>query len=61
MEERIREQELGAAKKLDYRLMYAKPIVEQFFAWVNQQFEAQGLLPSNPMKNALAYASDDSG
>ena len=58
VEERIREQNLGAAKKLDYRLMYAKPIVEQFFAWVNQQFEAQGLLPSNPMTKALAYARE---
>ena len=56
VEERIREMKLVAAKKLDYRLMHAKPIVEQFFAWVNQQFEAQGLLPSNPMTKALAYA-----
>ena len=58
VEERIREQKLSAAKKLDYRLMYAKPIVDQFFAWVNQQFEAQGLLPSNPMTKALAYARE---
>jgi len=58
VEERIRAQKLGAAKKLDYRLMHAKPIVEQFFAWVNQQFEAQGLLPSNPMTKALAYARE---
>ncbi len=56
VEDCIREQKLSAAKKLDYRLMHAKPIVEQFFAWVNQQFEAQGLLPSNPMTKALAYA-----
>lgn len=58
VEERIREQKLGAAKKLDYRLMHAKPIVERFFAWVNQHFEAQGLLPSNPMTKALAYARE---
>lgn len=58
VEARIREQKLSAAKKLDYRLMHAKPIVEQFFAWVNQQFEAQGLLPSNPMTKALAYARE---
>ena len=30
----------------------------QFFAWINQQFEAQGLLPSNPMTKALAYARE---
>ncbi|MBK7015569.1 MAG: IS66 family transposase [Sulfuritalea sp.] len=58
VEERIREQKLSAAKKLDYRLMHAKPIIEQFFAWINQQFEAQGLLPSNPMTKALAYARE---
>ena len=58
VEEHIREQKLSAARKLDYRLMHAKPIVEQFFAWINQQFEAQGLLPSNPMTKALAYARE---
>ena len=58
VEERIRAQKLGATKKLDYRLTHAKPIVEQFFAWVNRQFEAQGLLPSNPMTKALAYARE---
>jgi transposase len=56
VEERIRSQNLSAAKKLEYRLLYAKPIAEQFFAWVNQQFEQQGLLPSNPLTKALAYA-----
>ncbi len=39
-------------------MLHAKPIVEQFFAWVNQQFEAQGLLPSNPLTKALAYARE---
>ncbi len=58
VEERIRTQKLSAARKLDYRLMHAKPIVEQFFAWIDQQFEAQGLLPSNPMTKALAYARE---
>ena len=58
VEARIREAKLTAAKKLDYRLMHAKPIVEQFFAWVNQQFESQGFLPSNPFTKALAYARD---
>ena len=58
VEERIRVQKLAATKKLDYRLMHAKPIIEQLFAWINQQFEAQGLLPSNPMTKALAYARE---
>jgi transposase len=58
VETRIREKKLVAARKLDYRLIHAKPIVEQFFAWVNQKFEAQGLLPSNPLTKALAYARE---
>ncbi len=58
VEERIHSQKLRAARKLDARWMHAKPIVEQFFAWVNQQFEAQGLLPSNPLTQALAYARE---
>jgi transposase len=58
LEARISESNLAAARKLDYRLIHAKPIVEQFFAWVNQTFEAQGLLPSNPLTKALAYARE---
>ena len=58
LEARVREDKLAAARKLDYRLTHAKPIVEQFFAWVNQKFEAQGLLPSNPLTKALAYARE---
>jgi transposase len=38
--------------------MHAKPIVEQFFAWINQQFEAQGLLLGNPMTKARAVARE---
>jgi len=58
LEARVREDKLAAKHKLDYRLTHAKPIVEQFFAWVNQKFEAQGLLPSNPLTKALAYARE---
>jgi hypothetical protein len=58
IEAHIRDKNLTAARKLDYRLTYAKPIVELFFTWVNQTFEAQGLLPSNPLTKALAYARE---
>jgi hypothetical protein len=37
VEERIRDRKLTAAKKLDYRLIHAKPIVDEFFAWINQR------------------------
>jgi transposase len=58
VEDHIRSHKLSAAKKLDYRLMHAKPIIERFFAWVSELFEAQGLLPSNPLTKALAYARE---
>jgi transposase len=35
--------------------------VERFFAWVAHCFEAQGLLPSNPLTAALAYARERRG
>ncbi len=58
VEARIKEAGLEAAKKLAYRLEHSKPIVESFFAWVNRKFEAHGLLPSNPLTKALAYARE---
>jgi transposase len=57
-EERIRELKLGGDRKRTYRLTHAKPIVERFFAWVNAQFETQGLLPSSPLTKALGYARE---
>ena len=61
VEEHIREKKLSAAHKQDTRLAQAKPIVERFFAWVGERFAAQGLLPSNPLTKALAYARDRRG
>jgi transposase len=58
VEQRIREHNLSAARKLDYRLMHAKPIAQRFFAWVDQKLQAQGLLPSNPLTKALSYARE---
>jgi transposase len=58
VEERIREQQLRAEPKRVYRLTHAKPLVQRFFAWVQQCFEAQGLLPSNPLTKALNYARE---
>ena len=56
VEARIGEHNLAGEAKKAYRIEHAKPIVEAIFAWVNQRFEAQGLLPSNPLTGALAYA-----
>ncbi|MDM9654099.1 IS66 family transposase [Pseudomonas wenzhouensis] len=58
VEEAIRQQQLkGEAKRL-YRLTHSKPLVEELFAWIDEQFERHGLLPSNPMTKALAYARE---
>lgn len=61
VESRIRESQLTGNAKRDYRQTHAKPIVEQFFAWIDERFAAQGLLPSNPFVKALAYAKERRG
>src|SRR5208282_3555946 len=38
----IRERDLAGEAKRHERQIHAKPIVDQFFAWVNKLFEAQG-------------------
>ncbi len=58
VEEHIRDKRLVGEKKQNYRLTHAKRLVERFFAWITQQFEAQGLLPKNPLTTALAYARE---
>ena len=58
VEKAIRDLRLTGAEKHDYRLRHAQPIVERFFAWIDRQFEAQGLLPTNPLTTALAYARE---
>ncbi|ACV36434.1 transposase [Candidatus Accumulibacter phosphatis] len=55
------QKKLAGVQKRDERQTQAKPIVERFFAWVDERFEAQGLLPSNPLTKALAYARERRG
>ena len=58
VEEKIRERKLAGEDKRMYRLLHGKPIVDTFFDWIDRQFENQGLLPSNPLTKALAYARE---
>ncbi len=58
VEVEIRERKLAGEDKRAHRLLHAKPIVDTFFDWINRQFERQGLLPSNPLTKALAYAHE---
>ena len=58
VEARIREACLNDEEKRTLRLAEAKPLVDRFFAWVDQQFEGQGFLPSSPLTKALAYTRE---
>lgn len=58
VEAEIRKRKLGGEAKRLHRLTHAKPHVERFFAWVDEQFANQGLLPSNALTKALAYARE---
>ncbi len=56
VERQIGEQQLGCEKKRRYRIEHAKPVLEGFFAWAEQQLADQALLPTNPLTTALNYA-----
>ncbi len=58
IEDQIREQNLSGATKRPHRLTHSKPRVAAFCNWIDRQFERQGLLPSNPFTQALAYARE---
>jgi transposase len=61
VESHIREHALTGEAKREHRLNHAKPLLERFFAWVEAQFARQGLLPKNPLTQALAYARERRG
>ena len=58
VEASVRERKLAGEDKRVHRLLHAKPIVDAFFEWIDRQFERHGLLPSNPLTQALAYARE---
>jgi len=58
LEAEIRQRELSGQAKRLHRLEHAKPRVQEFFAWVDEQLARQGLLPSNALTKALAYAGE---
>ncbi|RZL95796.1 MAG: hypothetical protein EOP82_01990, partial [Variovorax sp.] len=58
IEEEIRQRKLSGENKRLHRLTHSKPLVEEFFDWVDRQFEQQGLLPSNPLTKAPAFVRD---
>jgi transposase len=58
VEREIGKRQLRGENKRQHRLAHSKPLVDGFFAWVDAQFEQQGLLPSNPLTKALAYVRE---
>lgn len=55
VEQQIREDALMGQAKLTRRQTQSKPVLERFFAWIDEQFDKQGFLPSSPFLGALAY------
>jgi len=55
VEQLIRDDSLMGQAKLARRQEQAKPVLERFFAWIDEQFDKQGFLPSSPFLSALAY------
>lgn len=55
IEETIKAQRLTGEKKRQYRLEYAKRVVDDFFQWCRDQLEQGGLVPSDPLTKALNY------
>jgi transposase len=58
VEREIRKRGLKGENKRLHRLTHSKPLVDDFFDWVDHQFEQQGLLPSNPLTKAMAYVRE---
>lgn len=51
----IRKLGLTGSAKLQHRQEHCKPVVDEFFTWVNEQLQARGLLPATPFTRALNY------
>jgi transposase len=58
IEENLREQAADAQMIVQYRQTHSKPIVDEFFKWVDALISEPGLLPSSPLAKALHYARE---
>jgi len=56
IEQEIRQRNLSAANKHLHRMTHSKPVVDEFFEWVQQRLEDKALLPTNRFVQALGYA-----
>lgn len=56
VERTIAERALAGAAKLALREAHSKPVVDAFFAWLEQELVAHAFLPTNPFTQAAHYA-----
>jgi hypothetical protein len=54
----LRQRNLSPEDRLEHRTLVSKPIVEDFFTWLDEEVERQVLLPSNPFLKAAHYARE---
>ena len=52
----LKERELSDEKRLLHRAEHSKPVIEVFFAWLEQQLTQRCLLPQDPFTQAVSYA-----
>ena len=57
VEDDIRKAELQREEKKEYRQQKAKPLVDQFFSWHQEQLQRLDLVKSNPLSKALGYVN----
>lgn len=56
VEAHIRDKKMNLTQTLACRAEHAKPAVDAFFVWCEQQCQRMDLVPSNPLSKALKYA-----
>ena len=56
IEASIKTAKMAGETKFNYRQQHSAPLVEEFFAWCEQQNARADLTPKNKFKQALAYA-----
>ena len=57
-EEEIRDKKLEGSATLQARAEKSKPVVEDFFVWLEQELARSALLPTNPFTKAAVYARE---
>jgi hypothetical protein len=52
----IKDRQLDDKAKLKYRATHCKPVVDAFYAWVDEQCQRPDLSPKSPFSEALRYS-----